>query len=186
MLYDFVDFMNLDKEQFEFIKLLNWENVFAIWRNNEINEGHWHDYYKSKGFESWDGWRKKYIDAYAALNKEWYLVKVKNPIASVPNFHGGNYKGWKENFYEGHELPTFGQMKENWVAGEFLKNLPEETTIIALNTDVGVVIAEGMHRCAAIAKAAKEGKNLNLNLYIAMADIAKEEIPDFTKDSEIK
>jgi len=173
--------MKLDKEQLEFIKPLTWDDVAEIWRGNEINEEHWKKYYESKGHKTWGQWRKKYLDAYAALNKAWYLVRVKDPLASVPNFRGGSYKGWKENFYGGRELPTFSEMKEYPTAGEFLKNLPPTTTIIALNTDVGVVVAEGMHRCAAITKAAKEGKKIDLNLYIAMADIKKEEVPDFTR-----
>ncbi|MBI2064099.1 MAG: hypothetical protein HYT66_00030 [Candidatus Yanofskybacteria bacterium] len=174
--------MDLDKEQFEFVRPLKWIDVLDIWRNNEINEGHWKEYYQAKGFKSWENWRKKYIDAYASLGKDWYLAKVKDPILSVPSFRGGNYKGWKENIYEGRELPTFREMKEHPAAAGFLKNLPRETTIIALNTDIGIVIIEGMHRCAAIAKAAKEGMPLNLDLYIAMTNVDKEEIPDFTKE----
>lgn len=174
--------MKLNEEQFEFIKSLTWDEVAEIWRSNEINEGHWKAYYESKGHKSWEGWRKKYLGAYAALNKSWYLVRVKDPLVSVPNFRGGNYKGWKSNIYDGRELPKFGEMKEHPAAAEFLKNLPAETTIIALNTDIGIVIAEGMHRCAAITKAAKENKRVDLNLYIAIADIKKEEIPDFTKE----
>ena len=173
--------MDLNKEQFEFVRPLRWLDVLDIWRNNEINEGHWTEYYKAKGFKSWGQWRKKYISAYAGLNKDWYLVKVKDPISSVPNFRGGNYKGWKENIYEGRELPRFSEMKEHPAAAAFLKNLPKETTIIALNTELGVVVAEGMHRCAAITKAAKENKKINTELYIAMADVSKKEIPDFTK-----
>jgi len=174
--------MELDKKQFKFIKPLAWDDVAEIWRSNEVNEGHWKKYYESKGHKTWEKWRKKYLDAYAALSKEWYLVKVKDPVSAVSNFRGGNYKGWKENFYVGRELPTFSEMKEHPAAEEFLKNLPKETTIIALNTETGVVVAEGMHRCAAITKAAKEGKKIKLNLYIAMADVKKEEIPDFTKE----
>lgn len=174
--------MEPDKEQFEFIKPLAWDDVIEIWRSNEINETHWKPYYESKGHKSWEEWRKKYMDAYAALNKNWYLVRVKDPLASVPNFRGGNYKGWKTNVYEGKEMPKFSEMKEHPAAGEYLQNLPKETTIIALNTDIGIIIAEGMHRCAAITKAAKEGKKIDLNLYIAMADVNKEETPDFTKE----
>ncbi len=79
-------------------------------------------------------------------------------------------------------MPTFGEIKEHPAAGEFLKNLPKETTMIALNSDIGIVIAEGMHRCAAITKAAKERISLNTDLYMAVADVKKEEIPDFTKE----
>jgi len=174
--------MELDKEQFEFIKSLIWDEVTEIWRNNEIDEPHWKKYWESKNFKSWEDWRKKYLDAYTSLNKKWYLVRVKDPMVSVPNFHGGNYKGWKDSFYEDLEMPTFDEMKENSAAGEFLNNLPKETTIIALNTDMGIVVAEGMHRCAAITKAAREGRQLDIELYVAMADASKKEIPDFTKE----
>lgn len=174
--------MKLDKTQFEFIKPLTWDEVVQIWRNNEINEEHWKAYYESKSFKSWEDWRKKYLDAYAALNENWYLIKVKNLFVSVPNFHGGNYKGWEDHFYEGKKLPTFAEMREHWAAAEFLKSLPKETTIIALNTDIGIVVAEGMHRCAAITKAAKEGMQLNTDFYMAVADVKKEEIPDFIKE----
>ena len=77
---------------------MTWQEVVNIWHGNEINEEHWKSYYKSKGHKSWGQWRKKYLDAYASLNKEWYLVRVKDPIVSVPNFRGGNYKGWKDGF----------------------------------------------------------------------------------------
>jgi len=174
--------MELDKKQFEFIKSLTWDEVVGIWRNNEINEEHWKKYWESKSFKSWEEWRKKYLDGYAVLNRDWYLVKVRDPISSVPKFRGGNYKVWKDNFYEDLEMPTFDKMKENPAASEFLNNLPKETTIIALNTDIGIVVAEGMHRCTAITKAAKEGRQLDIDLYIAMTDVSREEIPDFTKE----
>ena len=79
-------------------------------------------------------------------------------------------------------MPIFAEIKEHPAASDFLKNLPKETTIIALNTDMGIVIAEGMHRCAAITKASKEGISLNTDLYMAVADVKKEEVPDFTKE----
>ncbi len=85
--------MELNKEQFEFIRPLTWNEVFEIWRNNEVNEPHWKEYWVSKGFKSWEEWRSKYLDAYAALNKGWYLIRVKELLTSVPNFRGGNYKG---------------------------------------------------------------------------------------------
>lgn len=63
--------MELDNKQFEFIRSLSWEDVLEIWHNNEINEAHWKEHYESKGFRSWEEWRKKYIDIYATLNKDW-------------------------------------------------------------------------------------------------------------------
>ncbi len=174
--------MELDKKQFKIIKPLTWEKVFEIWKNSEINEEHWAEYYKKEGFKSWEDWRNKYIGPVKALNKEWRLFKVIDPLKSVPNFRGGPYRGWSKNFYEGRDLPTFAEIKENPAVAKYLENLHGEITIIAWNTDIGVVIIEGMHRCAAIAKAAKEGRDLNLDLYIAMADCPRSEIPDFRED----
>lgn len=176
--------MELDNKQFEFIKPLKWEEVFKIWQSNEINEPHWQEYYKKEGHKSWLDWRKKYIEPIKAINKDWKLVKVINPLKSVPNFHGGPYKGWDKNFYEGRNLPIFAELKEHWASAEFLKNLPSKTTIIAWNTEIGIVIIEGMHRCAAITKAVKEGIDINLDLYIAMADCPLSDIPDFRKKKE--
>lgn len=174
--------MKLDEKQFEFIKGLSWEQVFKIWRENEINEPHWEPYYKKEGFNSWFDWRKKYIEPIKALNKKWMLVKVINPLKSVPNFRGGPYKGWDEKFYEGRDLPRFSDIKEHWAATDFLKNLSQKTTIIAWNTEKGIVIIEGMHRCAAITKAAKENKNIKLDLHLAVADCPFNKIPDFRKE----
>ena len=176
--------MPLDLNQFEIVKPLTWEEVLEIWQNNEINEVHWQAYWREKGFNSWYEWRKKYIEPIAALNKEWRLVKVAEPLKSVPNFHGGPYTGWDKNFYEGRDLPTFAEMKENPAAAEYLKNLPAKTTMLAWNTEIGVVIIEGMHRCAAITKAAKEGLGLKLELYLAIADCSRSEIPDFREKTK--
>lgn len=178
--------MKLDHKQFEFIKLLTWEEVFKIWKDNEINEPHWEEHYKKEGFSSWLDWREKYIKPIKALNKEWRLVRVVNPLKSVPYFRGGPYKGWDKNFYKGRDLPKFIDMKEHWAAADFLKNLPSKTTIIAWNTEKGIVIIEGMHRCAAITKAAKEEKNIKLDLYMVVADCLFREIPDFREKENFK
>lgn len=174
--------MELDPKQFETVKSLTWEEVFEIWKSNEINQIHWQEYYKKEGFASWFDWRKKHIEPVAALNKEWGLVRVVAPLKSVPNFHGGPYGGWDKNFYEGRDLPTFAEMKEHWAAADFLKNLPKKTTIIAWNTEVGIVVIEGMHRCAAITKAAKEGTSLDIELHLAVADCQRSEMPDFREE----
>lgn len=176
--------MKLDEKQFEFIKPLSWKQVFKIWRDNEIDEPHWKEYYKKEGFNSWLAWRKQFIEPIKLLNKKWKLIKVKNPLKSVPNFRGGPYKGWAKKFYQGRSLPKFTDIKEHWAAKDFLKNLPRKSTIIAWNTEKGIVIIEGMHRCAAITKAVKEKKNIKLDLYIALADCPFKNIPDFRKEKK--
>lgn len=175
--------MELDNKQFEFIKPLIWEEVFKIWEDSEINQVHWQEHYKKKGFGSWLDWRKKYIEPIKAMNKDWKLVKIINPLKSVPNLHGGPYNGWK-NFYEDKNLPKFIEMKEHPISGDYLKALPAKTTIIAWNTEIGIVIIEGMHRCAAITKAAKEKQDIKLDLNMAIADCLFSDIPDFRKKKE--
>ncbi len=177
--------MKLNHKEFEFIKPLTWKEVFSIWRKNEINQIHWKEYYKEKGFKSWLDWRKKYLEPIEALNREWKLFKVTNPLKSVPNFHGGPYSGWSKNYYKGKNLPIFAKMKEHPRAIDYLKNLPPQTTIIVWNTKIGIVVIEGMHRCAAITRAAKKKKNLKLDMYIVVADCPLSKIPDF-RDKNLK
>lgn len=177
--------MKLNNKEFEFIKPLTWKEVFKIWRGNEINQLHWKKYYKEKGFKSWIDWRKKYLKPIESLKKDWKLFKVINPAKSVQNFHGGPYNGWWKNFYKGQNLPTFAKMKEHPMALNYFKNLPPKTTMIAWNTKIGIVIIEGMHRCAAITRAAKKGKKIKLDLYVAVADCPLTKIPDF-RDKKLK
>ena len=165
--------------KFVFVRNLNWQDVFEIWKNNEINEPHWQEYYTEKGFNSWIEWRNKYLEPIKALNKKWKLVKVVDPLKSVPKFHGGPYNGWWKNYYQGENLPEFGKMAEHPRSEDYLKNLPSKTTIIAWNTEIGIVIIEGMHRCAGITKASKENKNIKLDLYMVVADCPLNQIPDF-------
>lgn len=76
---------------------------------------------------------------------------------SVPNFRGGNYRGREDGFYKGLEMSTFTEMKEYPAVAGFLKNLPRKTMIIALNTDIGIIVAEGMHGLCCYHKSGKGG-----------------------------
>jgi hypothetical protein len=39
---------------------MKWEDVFNYWRLNEELEKHWIEYWKEKGFKSWEEWRNNY------------------------------------------------------------------------------------------------------------------------------
>ncbi|MBD3282181.1 MAG: hypothetical protein GF387_01065 [Candidatus Portnoybacteria bacterium] len=173
--------MELDKKQFKFIKPLAWKEVFNIWKNNEANEEHWKEYCKEKGFDSWFEWRKKYIEPIKKQSKDWKLFKILNPLESVPQFRGGPYNGWTKNFYKNQEMPRLKNIKENPAIKQYLDNFPSKTTIITWNTEDGIIIIEGMHKCAAITKAAKEGINIKTDLYMAISDSLIKDIPSFVK-----
>lgn len=178
-------------DELQFVKPLTWDEVFDIWRGNEENEEHWKIYYKAKNFNSWGEWRKKYIEPIRAMNKEWGLYRILDPMKTVPAFHSGRYKGWLP-FYGGQKFPTFYEImrhpdidKHKGIP-EFMNNFAKKTTIIAWLAKQGVVIIEGMHRCAAIALAAKQGKKIETEMHVALAECMEKDIPDFTTDNEKK
>jgi len=96
-----------------------------------------------------------------------------------PEWFGDEITEINHEIHEDLGIVTFAEMKENPTAAGYLKNLPPETTILAWNTEIGVIVIEGMHRCAAITKASKDGVDLKFELYVAIADCSRSEIPDF-------
>ncbi len=169
------------------VKPLTFDDVQAIWRENEIDQEHWKKFWRERGFNSWEEWRQPRINAVRATNKEWQLYLVVDPLKAVPEFHGGPYKGWRDQFYEGATMPAFKDIREHWAAAEFLANFPNDTTLIGWLTRCDsppgeVVIVEGMHRCAAVTKASREGRPFGSMVYLAGAEIPFFEIPDFTAD----
>lgn len=124
------------------------------------------------------------------MNKKWGLYKIVDPVAVVPKFHGGMYKGWLP-FYNGRRFPAFHEIirhpdiNKHKGIPQFMDNFALKTIVIAWLTKQGVVIIEGMHRCAAIALAEKLGKKIETEMYVAMAEINEGDIPDFTKNKMV-
>ncbi|MDO8425321.1 MAG: hypothetical protein Q7T01_02300 [bacterium] len=162
---------------------LSWEQVFAFWRENEGDDSHWGLHARSRGFPEWAAWRMSYASALRLPERAWRCCRVRDPYALVPTFRGGPYRTWKEQFYGDDPHPTFAQIARHpgiWthegvlsIAGKF----PEETTIIGLICDSGIVIIEGMHRCTAIAFATAACVRIAHDLTIALADARGETLP---------
>ena len=161
---------------FKFEKHLEPEEVFEIWRQNEEHLEHWKEIYEKQGFESWEKWRLNHFANFEGAALAWYQVAVEPH--KILHFRGGPFRGWKDQYYEGAIMPRFISIGGNPKIAEqpyiryLSENFPEETTITGLLTDNGtmVYVIEGMHRCAAIALANQEGREIKSNIHLVLAD----------------
>src|SRR3989344_8521421 len=171
----------LNSNQFKFIRTLPLAEVINIWAINENAENapHWTKFWKNMGLSSWEEWRKPYIDAISFSKDEWKLYKILDPIMSIPEFRGGPYKGWHEKFYDGKILPKFKDMKVHPVAEQYYTQFPHKTTLIAWETDKGLVIIEGMHRCTGITYAWRNHLPIRSQVYIVTTECNFSDLPDF-------
>lgn len=166
-----------------FIRDLTWEDVFEIWRGNEEHRPNWIKLYTERGFSSWTDWRRPYADQLGLPTKSWKLYRVDDASITVPNLHGGPFRGWSERFYNGVSVPTFKEIvnhpdiKSHTGILDIEEHFPVPTTITAVQNDDGIILTEGMHRCAAIAIASAENKNIATELYIALSDYEPGHLP---------
>lgn len=160
----------------EYVKDLTWEDVFEIWRQNEEGRQNWIEHFQSRGFKSWEEWRKTYVKPLGLPNRQYKLYSVINPEQTVLTFHGGPFRSWTERFYGDTHVPTFAefaslsQIQEHPGIQEIMNNFPTDTVVTGVTTDDGVVIVEGMHRCCAVALAARQGRRIASGFHIALAD----------------
>jgi len=177
-------------EQFEHVEDLSWNDVLEIWRNQEENLEHWIKYYQEKGFNSWEEFRIGTINSLKLDRKKWALYRINNPLSAVPNFYGGPFKTWREKYYEGRNFVTFSEItqqpeiKNHPTINEMQDNFPEKAEFIGLIIDDGVVIVEGMHRCCAITLAAKNGKTLDADIFIVLAQSSTKELTEVINRSK--
>lgn len=180
--------LELKNIKLNLIKELSWSDVFEIWRQNEdYPNSHWIAHWQGRGFKSWDDWRASYIGPLGLDQLNWELHEVVEPLKGIPLFHGGPFRSWIEMFYQGREFPTFAELAQmpeiqthNGVLS-MLKTFPEQTTISAVVINGEAYVVEGMHRCAALALAAKQGKKLDTQLKVALAQYNKNELPTVGK-----
>ena len=159
-----------------FVRDLTWPEVFEIWRANEEHLEHWKELYTQRGFSSWEAWRRPYAEAHGLSKKSWKLFRIDHPMTTVPTFHGGPFRGWTERFYNGTAAPTFQtiaqhpEIQTHTGIREILEHFPAPTTLTGVQNDDGVVIVEGMHRCATLALAEAEKRTIQADVFIALAD----------------
>lgn len=165
------------------VRAMTWADVFSLWRDAESNLPRWVEHYRKSGFASWDDWRTHTIKDLNYRGLEWTLFEVIDPLKHVPDFVGGPFRPWIAKYYEGAKSKTFRELvkhpavRENEIVREMVEHFPEETYILGLQTDRGIVVLEGMHRCCALALAAEAGQTIDSRLFLALAPYSGE-IPE--------
>lgn len=171
--------MLLDSPHYEFIKTLTWDEVFEFWRANEESNPAWIRHWQSKGFATWEDWRRTFAEPWHCEKRQWELCKVINPLDIVLDWHGGPLRTFRKYFYQGQDFATFKDI----VTGPNIQqhpgyqkmlrmfdDFPGTTTMSAFLTDQGIVMAEGMHRGCALALAALNHKSITAEIFLAVAD----------------
>ena len=177
--------MDQNEKYLKFIKPIAWDEVFNLWEENEAKQEYWIAHYKKRGFNSWKEWRADTIKAIDSRNKTWELHEIVNPMEYVPRFFGGPFRSWIKNVYQGKKTLSFSeiannpQIQKNIAASKIIENFPSDNFFIGLKTIDGIVVIEGMHRCCAIALAAKKKKTLNIRANIAISVFPDKNIPLF-------
>ncbi|MCK9361224.1 hypothetical protein M0Q28_03255 [Patescibacteria group bacterium] len=170
-------------EGLTFVRDLTWPEVFKIWRGNEEHLEKWKELYKKRGFETWEVWRRNLIAPMDLESRTWKLYRIETPGKTIANFHGGPFRGWTERYYDGVAAPEFREIikhpniKTVFAFQDFIANFPSPTTVTGVQNDDGVVIIEGMHRSTSVVLAAAEGKDLEPEMYIALADYQPGHLP---------
>lgn len=166
-----------------YIRDLTWTEVFEIWRGNEEHLTKWEEIYKKRGFETWEAWRKNLIAPMELEQRTWKLYRIEHPGKTIAGFHGGPFRGWTERYYNGAIAPTFDKIiqhpdiKTVHAFKDFIANFPSPTTVTGVQNDDGIVIIEGMHRSASVVMAEAQGKNLEPEILIALADYVPGHLP---------
>jgi len=174
--------LELEQQQFELVRSIPWQEVFSSWRDDEAQQQRWIDHYQNRGFDSWDEWRGRHIALLKLAEREWFLYRIMNPLKSVPQFFGGPFKAWKKEHYGEKDTLAFAELarlpkiESNDVINEMVTNFPSPTMLIGLYKEDRIVIGEGMHRCCALALAARRGQLLEADITIALSDFSDDEI----------
>lgn len=164
-------------DNLRFVKKVGWETVLDAWRENESYKNKWEEYYRSRGYNSWDEWRSGYFIGLGLPIKDWAEYELVDPFPIVPKFRGGPFNTWVKYFYLGEKLPRFSKLAEHpgirnhRGIRDILENFPKETTVICLSAPEGLVVIEGMHRCAALAVANAEKRKIETTVRIFAAQI---------------
>lgn len=165
-----------------FVKSITWEETFSTWAKDEASLPHWVEHYKERGFNSWEEWRKSSVKNLNPEQLNWNLYEIKNPLETISDFYGGPFRAWKKKYYGNNEMLQFKELAQNselqndMHINEIIQNFPKESTLIGLKKGEEVIVIEGMHRCCALAVAQEKGLNMDIKLFIILAEFS-EDIP---------
>lgn len=166
---------DFDPKQFMYLHPLTWDEVFSQWEEIEKQSTFMQTMWKDRGYFSWREWRYEYAIRFRLEELLWGLHTVLKPLKSVPLFFGGPFKSWVEFVYGGLKNPCFKELIELQIIKDLkrihylVEDFPKETFIIAVEVAGRITIVEGMHRCLALALAAKEKREVRTVVHIALA-----------------
>ncbi len=155
------------------VRSTSWEEVFADWREREAAWG-WPELAFERGFDSWDDWRASRARRYSLERRQWTLYIANQPSLLIPSALAVGYEGWKKYYPNAVRQIRFADLAKNPEVAEnpkvraLLGAFPRSTTMIALRHRKEIAIFEGMHRSAAIAVAAEEGRVIAGELTVAL------------------
>ncbi len=161
------------------IKPLTTSQVFNVWRDTEEPLEHWKSVWESKGFKSWEEWRRTTHAPLFEKQLSWNLYKISEPLKSVPEWRGGMFHAWNKWFYNSFkeqpprlkDLLTHPGVHNHWYIREIANNFTSPTTLTALKMPDGdIVVVEGMHRACAIAMLAHDNKPIKAEVFVTIAD----------------
>lgn len=169
-----------------FIKTTTWNEVFAEWREREAAWG-WEAVWRERGYASWDEWRRTYTELLGLERRAWEIVKIDDPATIVPGMWAVAYSGWKRYYPSGSsrarlsDIADHPDLPQNGKIIGLLKEFPSPTTIIVLRCGDDFALFEGLHRAATIALAAREGRKIAGDVFVAQTTFDEHEHPLFEK-----
>ncbi|HLD26273.1 MAG TPA: hypothetical protein VJC05_04505 [Candidatus Andersenbacteria bacterium] len=172
----------VDPKQLTLLRPITWDEVFSTWRANEAQQPRWIEHYTSRGFTSWEEWRSRHVVPLRLDQREWVLYRIIDPLHSVPLFYGGPFTSWKQKHYGERDRLTFGELAalpaidSHEVINAMVDNFPSPTQLIGLWQLGTITIGDGMHRCCALALAARRGRKITPEVTIALADFSGENL----------
>ncbi|MBU0731360.1 hypothetical protein KKC88_00595, partial [Patescibacteria group bacterium] len=154
----------------QFIKDIDWSEIYDNWRFGETKDDFWRDYYEREGFSNWEDFRDKYINALRPEEYQWSLFKV-NPV-EIAEFKCGAFEGWLDVADEARDRKFCEICKTSHFSGhpkveEIKKQFPSPTQLIGMYKNEEVFLLEGNHRAIAVCqikKAQLENKEITLAL----------------------
>lgn len=164
-------------------RILSWDQVFDIWRNNEEHLPHWQEVWTGAGFDSWADWRMGTVRDLRLADRGWVMYEIQNPASVIPRFSYGLYKEWRIrplDYWTSFDLARLinPQVTDNKYIQEMKENFPPETTLIGLCDPVGdkMYIVDGTQRCFAYTWATTAHDPPPTRVNIAVAYISDQEL----------
>jgi hypothetical protein len=161
---------------------MSWEEIFAKWRESEAWQESWKKHWESRGWSSWDEWRKAYSAPLFPGNLQWFLFEVKEPLKDSSLFYGVPSRSWIEKVYgeaspkQLRDILDHPIIRDNDKISAIKKNFPEETMLTGLVHEDKIILIEGMHRACALASW-DPAKPLEAKITIALAKWKEKDIP---------